>query len=54
VHKAIGLAPDAGAELEFAAALTAREPMTTHLRRAASAAVADSLLAQNLVHYRVR
>ena len=55
VHKAIGLAPDARAELEFAAALMAREPMTSeHLRRAASGAAADSLLAQNLVHYGVR
>jgi len=55
VHKAIGLAPDARAELEFAAALIAREPMTTtHLRRAAEGAAAGSLLAQNLPHYDVR
>jgi hypothetical protein len=32
-----------------------REPLTaTHLRRAASSAVAGSLLARNLAHYDVR
>jgi hypothetical protein len=55
VQKAVALAPESRAELEFASALMAREPLTTtHLRRAASSAAAGSLLAQNLVHYDVR
>ena len=55
VQKASALAPDARAELDFASALMAREPLTTtHMRRAASSAAADSLLAQNLVHYDLR
>jgi hypothetical protein len=55
VQKAVALAPEWQAELDFAAALMTREPLTaTHLRRAASSAAAGSLLAQNLVHYEVR
>jgi len=55
VQKAIELAPDARAELDFASALMAREPLTTtHLQRAASGVAADSLLAQNLRHYDLR
>jgi len=55
VQKAVALAPDSRAELDFASALMTREPLTaTHLRRAASSAAAGSLLAQNLVHYDVR
>jgi hypothetical protein len=55
VQKAVALAPESAAELDFASALMSREPLTaTHLRRAASSAAAGSLLAQNLVHYSVR
>jgi hypothetical protein len=55
VQKAVALAPESRAELEFASALMTREPLTTtHLRRAASSAAAGSLLAQNLVYYDVR
>jgi hypothetical protein len=55
VQKAVALAPESQAELDFASALMSNEPLTaTHLRRAASSAVAGSLLAQNLVHYDVR
>jgi hypothetical protein len=55
VQKAAALAPEWQAELDFASALMAREPLTVaHLRRAASSATAGSLLAQNLVHYDVR
>ena len=55
VQKAAALAPEARAELEFAAALMSREPLTAaHLRRAASSAPAESLLARNLAHYDVR
>jgi hypothetical protein len=55
VQKAVALAPESRAELDFASALMSREPLTaTHLRRAASNATAGSLLAQNLVHYDVR
>jgi hypothetical protein len=55
VQKAVALAPESRAELDFASALMSREPLTaTHLRRAASSATAGSLLAQNLVHYDVR
>jgi len=55
VRKAVALAPEFAAELDFAAALMTREPLTaTHLRRAASSAAAGSLLAQNLVYYELR
>ena len=55
VQKAVALAPEWQAQLDFASALMSREPLTaTHLRRAASSAAAGSLLAQNLVHYDVR
>ena len=55
VQKAVALAPDSKAELDFASALMSREPLTaTHLRRAASGAAEGSLLAQNLVHFDVR
>ena len=55
VQKAVALAPESRAELEFASALMSREPlMATHLQRAASSAAAGSLLAQNLAHYDVR
>jgi hypothetical protein len=55
VQKAVALAPEAQAELDFASALMSREPLTaTHLRRAASSAAHGSLLAENLVHYDVR
>ena len=55
VQMAVALAPESQAELDFASALMAREPLTAaHLRRAASSAAAESLLAQNLVHYDVR
>ena len=55
VQKAVALAPESQAELEFASALMSREPLTaTHLHRAASNAAAGSLLAQNLAHYDVR
>ena len=55
VQKAVALAPESQAELDFASALMSREPLTeTHMRRAASGAAAGSLLAQNLVHYDVR
>ena len=55
VQKAVALAPESRAELEFASALMSREPLTTtHLRHAASRADAGSLLAQNLAHYDVR
>lgn len=54
VQKAAALAPEARAELDFAAALMSREPLTAvHLRRAASSAPAESLLARNLAHYDV-
>ena len=55
VQKAVALAPESHAELDFASALMSREPLTaTHLRRAASSAADGSLLAQNLEHYDVR
>ena len=55
VQKAVALAPEFGAELDFASALMSSEPLTaTHLRRAASTAKQGSLLAQNLAHYDVR
>jgi len=55
VQKAVALAPESHAELDFASALMSREPLTaTHLRRAASSAAEGSLLARNLVHYDVR
>src|SRR5688572_4411132 len=55
VQKAVALAPESAAELDFASALMTREPLTaTHLRRAASSAAAGSLLAQNLVDYDLR
>ena len=55
VQKAVALAPESQAELDFASALMSREPLTaTHLRRAASNAADGSLLAQNLEHYDVR
>ncbi len=55
VQKAVGLAPESQADLDFASALMTREPLTAaHLRRAASSAPAGSLLAQNLSHYDVR
>ena len=55
VQKAVALAPESRAELDFASALMSREPLTaTHLRRAASNAAKESLLAQNLAHYDVR
>jgi hypothetical protein len=55
VRKAVALAPESQAELDFASALMSREPLTaTHLRRAASSAAKGSLLAQNLVHFDVR
>jgi hypothetical protein len=55
VQKAVALAPESQAELNFASALMSREPLTaTHLQRAAVGAAADSLLAQNLAHYDVR
>jgi hypothetical protein len=55
VQKAVALAPESQAELDFASALMSREPLTaTHLRRAAASAAEGSLLAQNLVHYDVR
>jgi hypothetical protein len=55
VQKAVALAPQWRAELDFASALMSREPLTsTHLRRAASSAAQGSLLAQNLLHYDVR
>jgi hypothetical protein len=55
VQKAITLAPESRAELEFAAALMSREPlMTMHFQHAASSTQAGSLLAQNLAHYDVR
>ena len=55
VQKAVALAPESKAELDFASALMSREPLTaTHLRRAASGAAEGSLLAQNLVHFDVR
>ena len=54
VQKAAALAPEWQAELNFASALMAREPLTAvHLRRAALSATAGSLLAQNLVRYDV-
>ena len=55
VQKAVALAPESHAELDFASALMSREPLTaTHMRRAASSASDGSLLAQNLEHYDVR
>jgi hypothetical protein len=55
VQQAAALAPESQGELEFAAALMSREPLTaTHLRRAASSAAPGSLLTQNLAHYDVR
>ena len=55
VQKAVALAPESHAELDFASALMSREPLTaTHLRRAASSAADGSLLALNLEHYDVR
>jgi hypothetical protein len=55
VQKAVVLAPESQAELDFAAALMTREPFTAeHLRRAAASAAAGSLLAQNLVDYELR
>jgi hypothetical protein len=55
VQKAVALAPESQAELDFASALMSREPLTaTHLRRAASNAAHGSLLARNLAHYDVR
>jgi hypothetical protein len=55
VQKAVALAPESQAELDFASALMSREPLTaTHLRRAASSAAQGSVLAQNLLHYDVR
>jgi hypothetical protein len=55
VQKAVALAPEFAAEIDFASALMTREPLTaTHLRRAASSAAAGSWLAQNLVHYELR
>ena len=55
VQKAVALAPESQAELDFASALMSREPLTaTHLRRAAQKAAEGSLLAQNLEHYDVR
>lgn len=55
LEKAIALAPEARAELEFAAALMSSEPMTTaHLRNAASRAAERSVLAKNLLHYELR
>ncbi|HXS78885.1 MAG TPA: hypothetical protein VN818_01325 [Gammaproteobacteria bacterium] len=55
VQKALALAPESQAELDFASALMSREPLAaTHLRRAASGAADRSLLAQNLEHYDVR
>jgi hypothetical protein len=55
VQKAVALAPEWHAELDFASALMSREPLTsTHLRRAVSSAAQGSLLAQNLVSYDVR
>jgi hypothetical protein len=55
LQRAIELAPEARAELEFAAALMSSEPLTTaHLNNAAARAVDGSLLAQNLAHYGLR
>jgi hypothetical protein len=55
VQRAVVLAPESQAELDFASALMSSEPRTaSHLRRAASSASAGSLLAKNLVHYDVR
>lgn len=52
VAKALALAPEAAAELEFAASLMTREPSTAaHRERAAAAAVPGSLLARNLAHF---
>jgi hypothetical protein len=52
VQKALALAPEAAAELEFAASLMTREPLTAaHRERAAAAAKPGSLLAQNLAHF---
>jgi len=55
VQKAVALAPESQAELEFASALMSREPLTaTHMHRAASSAAGGSLLARNLERYDVR
>jgi hypothetical protein len=52
VEKALALAPEAAAEIEFAASLMTRQPLTTtHRDRAAAAAVPGSLVAQNLAHF---
>jgi hypothetical protein len=52
VAKALALAPEAAAELEFAASLLTREPLTAaHRERAAAAAPPGSVLAQNLAHF---
>jgi hypothetical protein len=49
LQRALALAPEAKAEIHFAASLMTREPLTAALRsRAAAAAPAASLLAQNL------
>jgi hypothetical protein len=46
---ALALAPEAKGEIDFAASLMTREPLTaTHRKRAAAAAAPRSLLAQNL------
>jgi hypothetical protein len=49
VQKALRLAPAAAAELEFAASLMTRQPLTeTHRQRAAAVAAPGSLVARNL------
>ena len=49
LQRALALAPEAKAEIDFAASLMTREPLTaTHRSRAAAAAPPESLLAQNL------
>ena len=49
LQRALALAPEAKGEIDFAASLMTREPLTaTHRSRAAAAAAPESLLAQNL------
>lgn len=55
VQKAVGLAPEARAEIEFASWLmTAGLPATLHRDRAVASAAPGSLLARNLEHFDVR
>jgi hypothetical protein len=49
LQRALALAPEAKGEIDFAASLMTREPLTAmHRKRAAAAAAPRSLLAQNL------